>query len=90
MPVAANVEQENETIVQTTHSINTISASADLVYQLNKASIMLGNGTISEEEYAAILIDIYNLDNNIINKENVLKRASSSYYPEVQCGYINY
>ncbi|MCI5622624.1 hypothetical protein [Anaerostipes sp.] len=90
VPVAANVEQENETIVQTTHSINTISASADLVYQLNKASIMLGNGTISEEEYAVILIDIYNLDNNIINKENVLKRASSSYYPEVQCGYINY
>lgn len=70
---------------------NTISASTDLVSQLDQSSIMLQNGTIDENEYITKLIAIYNLDDkNIFNSGNKLAKANNSYYPEVQCGYIKY
>lgn len=70
---------------------NTVSASGDLIPQLNELSIMLENGTISEKEYSDKLIEIYNLNDTIItNQSNRLASANSAYYPEVQCGYINY
>lgn len=75
----------------TTESPDTISASKNIIPQLNEASIMLETGAISEKEYTDKLIEIYNLDNlNTSNQSIHLAAANSAYYPEVQCGYINY
>ena len=44
---------------------------------------MLGEGLISQAEYDAMLLDIYQI--------NTAARASDDeYYPEVQAGYINH
>lgn len=75
----------------TIDSSYTISATADIIPRLNEASILLQKGIINEKEYADKLIDIYNLDSTVnIYSENVLAATNSSYYPEVQCGYIDY
>lgn len=71
-------------------SASVISASNELITELDKTSIDLGNGLISEEEYNKKLIDIYNLNNSNDNTGSKVRKANSAYYPEVECGYIKY
>ena len=57
--------------------------SMEMVQALNEASRMLGEGLISQAEYDAMLLDIYQI--------NTATRASDDdYYPAVQAGYIDY
>lgn len=62
--------------------------SIDMINSLDEASNMLGDGIINEEEYASMLLDIYQLNNADLG---LLSNArASDYYPEVQAGYIDY
>ena len=57
--------------------------SMEMVQALDEASRMLGEGLISQAEYDAMLLNIYQI--------NAVTRASDDdYYPEVQAGYISY
>lgn len=56
--------------------------SIEMIQALDKASCMLDDGLISEEEFNAMLLDIYQI--------NTATRASGDYYPAVQAGYINH
>jgi hypothetical protein len=57
--------------------------SVEMVQELDEASHMLGEGLITQAEYDAMLLDIYQI--------NTAARASDDeYYPEVQAGYIDY
>ena len=57
--------------------------SMEMVQALNEASRMFGEGLISQAEYDAMLLNIYQI--------NIATRASDDdYYPEVQAGYIDY
>ncbi len=59
------------------------STSIEMLQELDEASRMLGEGLISQAEYDAMLLDIYQI--------NTAARASDDeYYPEVQAGYINH
>ena len=58
-------------------------ALMEMVQALDEASRMLGEGLISQAEYDAMLLDIYQI--------NAVTRASDDdYYPAVQAGYIDY
>ena len=84
----------NATIFANTKTVESsagvISAPNELIVKLDEASIDLGNGLISEEEYNKKLIDIYNLSNSNDNMGSKVRKANSAYYPEVECGYIKY
>ena len=57
--------------------------SMEMVQALNEASRMFGEGLISQAEYDAMLLNIYQI--------NTATRASDDdYYPAVQAGYIDY
>lgn len=81
--IFANTKIENS-------SDSVVNVSNKLIIELDKVSIDLGNGLLSEEEYNKKLIDIYNLNNSNDNTENKVRKANSAYYPEVECGYIKY
>ena len=56
--------------------------SAEMIQELDEAACMFDDGLISQAEFDAMLLDIYQID--------TAAQASGSYYPKVQAGYINY
>ena len=59
-------------------------ALMEMVQALDEASRMLGEGLISQAEYDAMLLDIYQIN------AAVIRASGDDYYPEVQTGYIDY
>lgn len=75
----SNVAYANE--LQVTEPLKPTSQS--MIQSLNQASIMLSEGTITEEEYIQRVLEIYQLD-------SLPSTRSGNYYPEVQTGYITH
>lgn len=65
-----------------------VPTTDEMIQELDIASQKLAEGTINNQEYDSILLNIYKIRSN---NSTIKKLArSSDYYPEVQAGYINY